>query len=310
MTFAAGVRVLDRWVTRTQLGMRLWDAQLDRPVSAGVSAVAYDEAGRHGPVRAVRGPSGILSFHGLPGMRDLEYPAADDATTSSSSSGKMFVVSAVDLERRFLPMVFRVRLPIAGGLVGGGVFRPPPTSPPAGNGGGAACLYSAPTRPAPGHVATVRAHLWDLTSDRGAGHAVVLLSIGTRTTTGVADEAGNVLIIMPYPPVDLLSVTPPPGSVDEQTWPVHVRVQYSPDRLTYPLAARLGSESELGRTPNLKTVLQDQRDATIYPAEPSATPTGGVPVLERNLEYGRTLVLKSSPADPTKDTSRLFIQPN
>jgi hypothetical protein len=162
-------------------------------------------------------------------------------------------------------------------------------------------------------VAAVSAYLIDQGSsppatDTPAAWALVTIQVGNdpETWTGIADESGRALVLVPYPVVQRLQFGSPPGSgqgsITGETWPLTVQVQYSPDKLGHPLANAGDVVWPWTTTPNLKDILESQQPATIW-ADP-ATP---VTKFQATLTLGQDLVLRSAALSPLSLSSSLNI---
>jgi hypothetical protein len=271
----------------TALGMRFWDFALDRTVADGLSVSAVSPVPGLGPVAAVRTLSGVYAFHGLPGLRDIEYPRGDSSPITSPPHAIPFVIVVSDLLRRYLPQVFTVDLPLPyrGLFLSNEVTSPPGAA-------ARAYLFSASTRGVPSGCATIRGQLWNKTADAPAAYAALQVTVAGNVWTGIADEKGTVALFFPYPILERLSLGSPPGSgqgnIYNTTWPVAVQVRYQPSKLRFPLAAS-NLSSPWPATPSLKSILNDQSSATIWNTEagpPTATNTA-------TLQYGVELVLRT-----------------
>jgi hypothetical protein len=152
-------------------------------------------------------------------------------------------------------------------------------------------LYSAPTRPVPAGMAAIRAELWDPARKAPASYALVeATAAGLRTVRGVADAAGRVAIVFPYPPpaggVDGQGNPLPPPAFTRQEWDVGLRAFYAPSSPVQPLL-------------DLDAVLS-QPAADLWSDEARSAPLTKV-----TLRFGRELVLRTkktttgAPLDPT-----------
>src|SRR5262245_56480336 len=94
----------------TPLGIRFWDASWDVPITNGLDVIAWPEGQPSKWRQGVRSLSGVYGFHGLPGMHDVEYPAAA-ADAGSPPVARRYAVRVQDLDRRFIPAAFHVDLP-------------------------------------------------------------------------------------------------------------------------------------------------------------------------------------------------------
>jgi hypothetical protein len=297
---SSGVRLLERVRVFTPLGIRFWDAALQVPVSDGLRVYAWLSGGDFAPVRAVRSPSGVYSFQGLPGRAEQERPHPDEERPEELGRPLDYVVVVDDPAGRFLPVAFTVGLPLGyRGVLGQG------GSPPGGV-PGRAHLFSAPSRGVGAATAAVRAELWDGGAERPAAWAVLRIVVAGRAHTAIADAEGRALALVPLPSVDRLRLGSPPGSgqgaPEETVWPVTVSARYSPGSLRFPFAARSELPDEWVRRPSLKSIL-DEQDAALLETDEGLDP---VEEWEAELTYGEELVLRTLAADGTP-RSRLSI---
>jgi hypothetical protein len=142
-------------------------------------------------------------------------------------------------------------------------------------------LFSAPTRAAGGGLATVRASLWDAHADAPAAWALVEARFtGQPTVRGLADEAGRVALVFPYPePSAFAEQSPPSAPFAKQEWPVQLFVSYVPQRPVPTL-------------PSLPTALAQPR-ANLW-ADSSLT----TPLTQATLRSGQELVVRSFDTSP------------
>lgn len=288
--------VLEELATFCPLGLRFWDAVADDQIRAGLRVRAWPEPALRPVVEAFRTRSDVYAFQGLPGLRGLERPAAD-AWPSSPPPVHPFIVEVVDLEQRFLPVAFRVELP----LPERGVFLArPPGSPPGTPPG--FYLFSSPVRPRTPGVAVVRGELADAATGSPAGHALVRVAVpGQPDRYGLADAAGRFAVQFPLPPLagglGALWASPdgpasPPGPpVAERTWDLSVAVAWEPAALA-PLPGT--------GLPDLASVL-GQLDAGVLPA--TGSPPLPAAAWSGTLRYDGEVVARTAGA------SRLWIVP-
>ena len=158
-------------------------------------------------------------------------------------------------------------------------------------------LFSAPTRSGAGGLATLRASLWDPRADAPASWALLEARIdGQPTVRGLADEAGRVALVFPYPePAALAEQSPPSTPFTKQEWPVQLFASYVPQRPVPTL-------------PSLPDALSQPR-AKLW-ADSALT----LPLSQATLRSGQELVVRSvdtSPEAPTggKPLSVLLITP-
>jgi hypothetical protein len=303
-------RLLERLRIFTVLGIRFWDILLDAAVGDGLSAMAWALGDAAAPVPAVRTRAGVYAFHGLPGLRDVEYPRSDAAPVAETHD---FAITVEDALGRFLPMLFVVALPLryrgpfAGMMVGSlpsATARVP--------------LFSAPTRPLPPGFAAVRADVWDTRGEQDAAaverygapaaHAVVHVAVDDVTYMGLADARGRVLVPIALPVAERLGATSlPSGGADGMSgvvpWPLRVSVWYAPDRLRFPLASRVASAWR--DLPSVRSIAREQTPALFIDEE------GGAPAetLDAQIGYGEELVLGTARRDsaPGERSSLLWV---
>jgi hypothetical protein len=234
----------------------------------------------------------------LPGLRAVEYPGSSGFGPAQTFT---YVVTVQDQLARYLPTVLVYTMDQTGAVLIGGV----PDSTP---GPRSAYLFSAPTRIAPPGMAAVSAYLIDQDANVPAAWALVNIQVGgdSETWTGIADDSGSALVLVPYPVAQSLLLGSPPGSgqvnIADETWPLTAEVQYSPGLLGYPLAGAPDLVWPWTDTPNLKDILQAQQTAIIW-ADP-ATPTSQ---FQATLTLGQGLVLRSSAGSPLSQLSSLNI---
>jgi hypothetical protein len=265
---------LERWTSVAPLGVRFWDRPTAQPVWDGLRLVNLESGRRAAPNRA-----GVFVATGLPGLRDAERGAGDEAYWSSPPGRRPLGFELVDTLGRFHDIRFDAEVPFRGVFEEdcGFVSSPPAAAPPS------LPLFSLPSRPVPPGTAAVRAELTDAVTGAPAVWAVLEVTApGVRTARGIADREGRVLVLLPYPEPPWHGASPPPGSrpLSAQTWTIELAVRYSPDSASPPLRP-----SEAQVPPDLCTVL------TQLPAELTAGPAPGPAVETDELAFGRELTL-------------------
>jgi hypothetical protein len=238
----AGADVAVESVSRTSLGLHAEAWPVNAPRQKTIGTVT---------------PSGVLAFHGLPGLRELEKSSAD-YPWGEAPPPREFQIEVIDKLGRFLPCTFTVTAPQRGLAQFADDGSPPWIEE------GAAPLFSAPSRPIPGGLAAVRAEVRDLATGEPAAWALVEASYSSggslRTARGLADDAGRVLLMFPYPEGQRRAYgASPPGNargLSEQEWnlklaffheaivPVEKAADYG-RRLSQPAAAAVGGPSPL-----------------------------------------------------------------
>ena len=284
--------------TFTPLGIRFWDLTQNLPVS-GTLAVNLQLANSNAPaIPAVLTRSGAYAFFGLPGLHAAEHPGPNGYGPPRTFR---YIVTVQDTAGHYLPEVLVYTLNEAGAVI---VNGSPDTTP----GPRIAHLFSSVSRPIPAGVGAIRADLLDQDANQPAAWAVVRVQISgeSETWTGIADQAGRVLVPVPYPLMQVLQLGSPPGTgqpnIATQSWPVTIEIAYSPDQLTFPAAAFQDVQWPWTITPSIRDILGKQQTATIWP-NPAAPTTQ----LAATLNFGADLVLSSASGSPLTAGSTLKI---
>jgi hypothetical protein len=277
------IRRFEQRSTVALLGIRFWDAALDRAISDGLEVLAVPaDAGR--ATAALRTPSGIYAFHALPGMRAAVWPDRPDETPAPRD----FTLEVRDRLGRFLPTAFAVTLP----LPYRGIYPVDDPNGPLGSSPSGLLLFASPGRKPPAGLAAVRAQLVDA-GGAPAAHAVLEIETGGRVFLGVADWRGCVLALFAYPrlPASIAGSLPGPPP-ESQRWPLRLRVRYE---------RGAGDAPAEGAAPDARRVL-GQGPGQIWPA------SEGPPVdeWEAQLGLGEELVLRSA-QEPVRST--LIVSP-
>jgi hypothetical protein len=265
---------LERLTHVATLGVRFWDRPTASVVSDGLR-LTHVESGR----TALPNRFGVFVVRGLPGMREAEDGAGDEAYWASPPGLGVRTFELVDTFGRFHDVRFDAELPARGLFAEDcGLGTSPPDAVPA-----SVPLFSLPSRLAPAGTAIVRAELVDALTGEPAAWAVLEVSApGVDTARGIADRLGRVLVLLPYPEPPWQSGSPPPGSrpLSAQTWPVELDVRYSPAAASPPLPGPEDAEP-----PDLCSTLQQ------LPAGLSSATLPAVPITSDELVFGRELVL-------------------
>jgi hypothetical protein len=284
--------------TFTPLGLRFWDLTQNMPIADSL-AVNLRLANSSAPaIPAVLTRSGVYTFFGLPGLYAAEHPGPAGYGPPRTFR---YVVTVQDSLGRYLPAVLVYTLDQTGAVLVNGL-------PDTASGARVAQLFSSVSRTVPPGVGAIRADLVDRDTNQPAAWAVIRAQINgeTETWTGISDEAGRVLVLVPYPVMQVLQLGSPPGtgqgSIAAQSWPVTIEAQYSPDQLGYPAADFPDVQWPWTGTPSLKDILVNQPAAAIWP-----NPAVPVMQLTANLNFGEDLVLSSVSGSPPSPDSTLSI---
>lgn len=297
----------DRVTRVAPIGVRFWDAVTQEFVGGGLDVTAYPRGAPTRRVRLVPNRASVYVAHALPGLREAEAGAGDDAYWAGLTARRPFVIEVEDPSDRFLPLSFTADLPARGLFVSACL---PARSPGAADASADGLpLFSSPTRRVASTFAVVRAELWDPQAPARPGAAgpgapaagaVLTVQAGREPPArGVADAEGRVAVFLHYPEPenfpDFDSPIAPPGSPDlpltSHTWPVTLTAAFA---------------RGVGRSPF--------PDVCAVLAQPAARlagdASGATPLPAQVLAYGRELLVKSRPAATDPLRAKLFLFPS
>lgn len=293
---------LESFTTVAPLALRFHDTASGDFVRDGLNVSAYPAGKSQSRTTAISNRTGVWVLHHVSSLRSLELGVGDENYWNNLGPKKDFVIEVSDAQRRFQPFHFTEALPVRG------IYKwtsPLLTSPPSAL--SSIPLYSAPTRSASSGMGVIRADLWDKQNDVPAAWAVLEGYVDDELVVrGMADEAGKIALLFPYPPPRTFAVNSPPGPpvtsppavsgppMALQEWPVRLRALYAPDQAPTKTA-----------TQDLRFTLS-QAEAIIW-----ADADGTQPLTEVSLLYGRELILRSTSttSPPSSRSSVLFITP-
>lgn len=223
--------VLESFTTYTPFGIRAWDPVFDQQIRSSLHVTAFQSRVPGQRSAAYRTWGDVYTFSHLPGLRALEYGLPD--ATSGSPSGTEFVVEVRDTEKRYVPVAFRVSLP----LPYDGVFLSESVGSPGGTIPRGLLLYSAASRRVPNWMAVVRAELVDTNTNLPAAHAVLrVTNMDGDVTYSVADSGGRCTLMLPYPPLAEgfggSPGTPASQPLSDRSWDLDLEVLFEPASLT------------------------------------------------------------------------------
>ena len=310
------VTTLDRLTQVAPLGLRFRDVVSGTLVGDGLNVRVYPLGRSMASVPAIANRKGVYVVHHAPGLRTLEGGEGDRKFWDNLPPRKTFVIEVSDEQRRFQPFHFTAQLPLEGiyKWIGAAPASPPASIPPPPT---SIPLYSSPVRSVPSGMAVLRADLWDASQDAPAAWAVIEGYLDDQLIVrGIADEAGRIALIFPYPAPRSFSVTSPPASsvtsppqitgpaLTDQVWPIRLRAKFTSVR---PVSSPPDTREPKPELPDLRFTLS-QPPATIWT---NAALTR--PLIEVSLRYGRELILKSEPTTTSPPLpvrqSVLFISP-
>lgn len=272
-TIAAGRRfaVLEALGTICPLGIRFWDAVNDAQIRERLRVTAWPLPARRPITRAFRTVSDVYAFQGLPGLIDFEMPGSAPGAAASPPAQRPFVVEVRDEDRRYVPVAFRVDLPLPSHRL---YLSPLPGSPATTLPG--FYLFSSAMRTRQPHVAVVRTELFDERLSAPAAWAVVRVTIaGQGDRWGMADEAGRVAVAFPLPLItpgfgELFAspggpASPPGPPVADRNWSISVAVFSEPSRLAPLPGTDLPNLAEVFQQAPAELFLSDASPVVIAP---------------------------------------------
>ena len=304
--------ITDRLTMVAPLGLRFHDTTNGTLVGDGLSVWAYPLGRPNAKRPAIANRKAVYVLHHGFGLTEREHgDGSRFYWDHPDPPNKDFVIEVTDEQRRFQPFQFIANIPHEGIYKWDTLLDSPlsaRTTIP---------LFSSSTRSVSSGMAVVRADLWDTSIDGAAAWAVIeVFTAGNLIGRGVADEAGRMAVIFPFPTPLPFSQASPPGSplgsppvatsppLTEQVWPLELRAFYTPVRpvLSPPDFIEPGPP-----LPDLRFTL----------SQPAATMWADAELTEifedTGLRFGRELILKSrpSPGSPPSQTpdSVLFITP-
>jgi hypothetical protein len=271
--------ILDRITLVTPLALSFWDPVSNAVIRDGLVVTAYPPNQPEQAVQASVNRLGIYTLRNLPGLRAVENGIGDAAFWINPPATRTFVVEVQDIQRRFQPFSLTLSAPVRGVFAwehGTPESPPQPTSIP---------LFSAPARSVPAGMAAVRAELFDPIHQQPAAWAILQVRLaGQLLARGLADEAGRLVLIFPYPEPNLASHIP----LTQQVWSLQLQAAYAWSATVPP-------------SPDLEAAL----------AQPSATlwqdSARSLPLTQANLSFGRELILRSVDSVSHQPLSSLLI---
>ena len=297
----SSVRVWERTTRRAPFGLQVWDFVsathlvdgLEISVNAGAHSVSR--------TRAFANRSGIYCAFGVPGLSQFELNADD--TAAWNTQARRYKIEVRDPSDRFLPFAFDTGLPVRG-LIN---WLMPWTSPPqpfvmpTEQGSppmpmiDCVPLFSAPSRPVPGHLAVVRAQLRELGTDRPAAWSLLTVSIDSIVRgIGLADREGRVAILFPYPERSRPVLTSPPSATNDFRWSIELAAFYVPRQINTPAP-------EMPDLADLLNQLNSPR--TLFHS--TMSPPQALPALP--LEYRVPLTVRTEITATERPSSFLFV---
>lgn len=253
------IRILETIRQTTLFGIRFWDPVLSVPVTSGLVVRARREAGGGPWLSAQSTPGGVFAFHHLPEFTALETTAEEFDPKAPFPGVADYIIRVSDRSNAFVDTAFRAEVPFAGIFPTANTDISLPETP-------GIDLFSHPLRKIPSGFAAVYAHLKDAERQKDAPYALVKIQSGGVTLgSGISDRDGKVVVVVPYPPVQVASFSPPLSAappLGDQRWPVELRVFYN-----FSLQHYFPAVPE----PDLRSVIE-QPEGLVFPAGPDNPP--------------------------------------
>lgn len=302
MTAAASpnVRIFERVLRRTPLGLRVWDAASNTHRVNGLQIDISPHSRPGQRTRAFINPSGTYCAQDLPGLTVIER-STTDGPVEWGNAQREYRILIRDPADRFLPLAFDAQLPAKGLLDPWLVANPlpgpqppleSPLSPPTTL-LPRVPLFSSPNRRVPDALAVLRTELREYPSDRPAAWCLLELTIGGVVRgLGVADQKGRVAVVFSYPPSPPPALTSPLSRRNDFRWTLSLTAYYRGSPADVPIPD----------VPDLAD-LTSQLDTPRQPLE-SLSPL--LPMGELSLEY-RVPVTARTRGDAAEESSYLFI---
>jgi len=297
----SNVRVWERITRRAPLGLQVWDIATATHLVDGLEINVNTDARSVSRTRALANRSGIYCAFGLPGLSQFELNTDD--TAAWNIQPRHYKIEVRDPADRFLPFTFDAGFPTRGLFNWLTPWTSPPqpfvlpteqSSPPVPL-VERVPLFSSPGRPVPCHLAVVRAQLRELGTERPAAWSLLTVSIDSIVRgIGLADRAGRVAILFPYPERSRPVLTSPPSATNDFRWSIELAAFYVPRPLNTPIP-------EIPDLADLVNQLNSPR--TLFYS--TVSPQQALPALP--LEYRVPLTVRTEITATERPSSYLFV---
>jgi hypothetical protein len=281
------VQVLDEITLVAPFGVRFWDVSMASPAESGLTVVAWPDVFPELRTTASWNGAGVYSFSGLPGLRQAENGAGDDAYWSADPPTVAYTIEISDPLNRYLSFSLPVLLPFRGLY---GIASSPRLPLPVPDDTWVP-IFSTSARPVAGISGMIRADLQNFSGTGAAFALVTAESSGMLPAIGIADSRGVISLPIPYPEFLSASAGSPTGmaplKLSDQNWPLEIRVFFSP--------------ADRGVFPDLGALLQ-QPEALIW--RDTADSAFGTTF---TLEFGNELILRSLDLTSGRDLPYLLV---
>jgi len=304
--------VIEKLSLVAPLGLCFHDAATGERVNDGLKVAVYpasETISKH-RIYALPNRSGVYVSQKAYGLENFPNGAGDAEFWNNNPPNKLYVVEVYDVEKRFQPFQFTVKLPVKGIYQWESVptASPNKTLP-------SIPLYSAPTRKVTGGMSVIRAELRQ-TDERPASSSVLEARFnGSLVARGIADREGRVALIFPTlaPQNNPIASSPPAAatraSLSEQKWILNLTVKYQPS--IFQSSPPISAETDEEVLPDLRLVLA-QANGRLW-ADSGQTEEYRTAVLQLGVELilrSRATGITSPMLDSTAAfSSFLFVSP-
>lgn len=293
------------------LGLCFHDAATGERVSDGLKVAIYpaNETTRKHRIDALPNGSGVYVSQKIYGLENFSHGASDAEFWNNNPPNKLCVVEVYDVEKRFQPFQFIVKLPVKGIYQ----WESVPTASPNKN-LSSIPLYSAPTRKVTGGMSVIRAELRQIDGSLAAAAVLEARFNGTLAARGIADRKGRVALIFPTLAPQNNPIASPPAaatraSLSEQKWVLDLTVKYQPNM--FQSSPPIFAETDEEVLPDLRLALA-QTDGRLWTDSEqneelrTAVLQLGVELILRSRATG---IASPMPDSTTAFSSFLFVSP-
>lgn len=269
------------------LGLRFHDVANGEQVfdRLKVTAANVDSGETHLKSVAFPNRSGVFVLLNARGLDKFKQTEINDEFWQKNPPNKTYRIEVSDLDFRFQPVQFSLKLPVKGIYQ----WETSPSSPPNTN-SISIPLYSSPTRKTASGMSVIRAEMNNPNGKPAAWAVLEARLSGKLIARGFADEAGKIALIFPTPaPLNNSLASPPEPSgkipLAKQKWDLTLTLKYSPATfITSPI------QSKKSALPDLRLLLA-QSPGKIWADESQTNELNTV-----TLSFNKELILRSSRA--------------
>lgn len=303
-------RVIEKLSLVAPLGLCFHDAATGERINTGLNVAVYpvSETIRKHRINALSNRSGVYVLQKAYGLENFSNGAGDARFWDENPPNKLYTVEVFDVEKRFQPFQFTVKLPVKGiyqweSVPAASPNKNLPSIP----------LYSAPTRKPAGGMSVIRADLRQ-TDETPASWAVLEARFnGNLAARGIADREGRIVLIFPTLPPQNNPIVSPPAlasriSLAEQQWVLDLTVKYQPN--IFQSSPPISAETDEEVLPDLRLV-QAQANGRLW-ADGGQTEEYKTAILRLGKELilrSRATGIRSPMPDSQAFSSFLFVSP-